>query len=130
MDSNELITTLIDKGFTRVKEWVRANFDVKGEFKGNEYKFEILPISKLDLVSIEWECNERPSGIQWTDADWYVYQIDDKNWIINIEQLKWKIALGSYRKVTGKILISLTEFQQDSIPLDKWVNNIKEGVNG
>jgi len=134
----EIAEVLRKKGFTNVKCWARADFDIKGEFEGADWKFEVkhdIMASKTGNVAIEWACRGKPSGLQWTEADRYVCRINDNDWVIKVDALRWKIAMAgdggrpAYRWVKGGdprsntelVLIPIEDFLIGATPLSEWI---------
>lgn len=59
-------------------------YDILAKIKGNDYKFEVkedFMSWKTGNVALEFECRGNPSGINSTEADFYVYKIHGKNGI-------------------------------------------------
>jgi len=80
-------------------------FDIKGKHKNREITFEIkwdIMSEETENVAIEYECRGKISGIDVTEADYWIYKI--KNDFYLIETIKIKQAIQNkiyFKKVIG-----------------------------
>ena len=69
----------------RILKFEHSNkYDILARIKGNDYTFEVkedFMTCKTGNVALEFECRGKPSGIQTSQADFYVYKIHGKNGI-------------------------------------------------
>jgi hypothetical protein len=57
-------------------------YDIFTVIKGKPYKFEVkedFTCKKTGNVGLEFECRGKPSGIQTSEADYYIYKIHTKD---------------------------------------------------
>lgn len=88
---------------------VEVNNDYRYDFKlarnGVERTYEVkndLMCGKTGNFALEYECRGKPSGIETTEADYWVYNLDDGVYMIPVDALKNLINSKSYfRMVTG-----------------------------
>jgi hypothetical protein len=88
---------------------VEFNDDKRYDFKitqGDKSKtYEVkrdLMCGQTGNFALEYECRGNPSGIVTTQADYWIYQLDDGFYLIGVERLKKLIDDAQYfRMVTG-----------------------------
>jgi hypothetical protein len=83
-------------------------YDILAKIKGVEYKFE----SKEDFIcettgniGLEFSCRNKPSGIQVSQADFYIYKAHTKKGIVfimhNTKTIKNMIARKEYFRIVN-----------------------------
>lgn len=76
----ELLKELYD---AKIIKFCNTNkYDILAEIKEKEYSFEIkedFMSWKTGNVALEFECRGKPSGIQISEASFYIYKIHEKN---------------------------------------------------
>lgn len=94
----------------RILKFEHSNkYDILARIKGTEYTFEIkedFMSWKTGNVALEFECRGKPSGINTTEADFYIYKIHGKNgvhfYLFKIENiLKMVSDKAWFRVVNG-----------------------------
>jgi hypothetical protein len=88
---------------------VEYNHDNRYDFKVKKGELEKTYEVKRDLMcgqtgnfALEYECRGKPSGIVTTQADYWIYQLDDGFYLISVTDLKNLIDEAKYfRMVTG-----------------------------
>lgn len=84
-----------------------SDYDLLIKKGATEIKYEIKAdrlAAKTGNLCIEYECNEKPSGISVSKADYYGYFVLGKNeecYIIPVHYLKILIESGDFRKLSG-----------------------------
>lgn len=80
------------------------DYDVKLKYKGEEFLYEVKAdklTDKTGNMCIEFECNNKPSGIVLTKSDYYAYFVigeETKLYIIPTRKIKRMIKHESYHK--------------------------------
>lgn len=96
-------------------------FDIKGKYKDKEITFEVkwdIMAEKTGNVAIEYESRGKMSGISVTQADYWIYKILSKFYLIKTEKIKEKIKRRSYyRDVTGGDKGSNTKMYLVKVPI-------------
>ena len=85
------------KNFKYINNCKTFHYDLKMGYNGNEYTYEIkTDVYKKDTgnLVIEFECRNKPSGINLTQADYFVYFYPflGEIWTIRCSELRKLIA--------------------------------------
>lgn len=117
---------LINSGFKFIKNHKGKEYDLLMSFKEKQVKYEI----KTDVypkdtgnIAIEFECRNKPSGINVTESDYFVtyFPMFKEIWNIKTDKLKHLIQENSFRQTeasgddgsnTKLYLINKKEFAQ------------------
>ena len=83
-------------------------YDILANIKGKDYKFEIkedFMTCKTGNVALEFECRGKPSGIQISEADFYIYKIHSGNgthfYLFKTSILKGMVAERKYFRIVN-----------------------------
>jgi hypothetical protein len=83
-------------------------YDILTMIKGKEYKFEIkedFMTCKTGNVALEFGCRGKPSGIQTSEADFYVYKIHGANgihfYLFKTSALKTMVSAREYFRIVN-----------------------------
>ena len=122
---------LISKGFIFISDNKDNKYDLLMSYKGNQLKYEIktdvLLSKKRDTgnLVVEFESRSKPSGINVTQADYYVYYIPKLKeiWNIKMDNLKLLIENNNFREVSGGDVGSNTKMYL--INREKFKNNFR-----
>jgi hypothetical protein len=85
-----------------------SEYDILARIKDNDYKFEVkedFMSWKTGNVALEFECRGKPSGIQTSEADFYVYKIHGANgthfYLFKTSALKKMVSEKEYFRVVS-----------------------------
>ena len=96
------------------------NFDIKGNYQNMEIRFEVkwdIMAAKTGNVAIEYESRSKPSGISVTQADYWIYKIQDEFYLIETIKIKEAISKGLFHRiVTGGDTGSFTRMYLVKVP--------------
>ena len=109
LQMNETIEKLQVRGFTNVKQWVKADYDIKGIYRGVVYTFDVWDTVTGDTITIDM------SNILESDATYIVYD----EWVIDMDKLKYKLAThnGRYPITNTTTTIPLNELLKGATKL-------------
>lgn len=116
---NDVGLILKYKGANTVSFNSDGDYDIMANFNGKVLTFEVKEDFKVGVtgnIAVEFESREKPSGIQTSKADYYIYALHMKNCIVEYimfktETLRKIIASHHYFKiVTGGDENSKTKF--------------------
>ncbi len=100
-----------------------SRYDIKTTLGHISRTYEVktdLLCGKTGNLALEYECRGKPSGITTTEADYWIYKLDDGFYRISTKELKNLIAVGKYsRMVTGGDKGSNTKMFLFKLPLMK-----------
>jgi len=78
---------------------------IKNKYKTYEIKTDVLCIPKRDTgnMFVEFNCRDKPSGIETTQADWFVtyFKFLNQVWFIKTQNLKNLINENKFRVITN-----------------------------
>jgi len=69
-------------------------FDILGEVNGKRFTVEVkedFTCERTGNVGVEFSCRGKPSGINTTKADYYIYKIHTKEFIVFVQYPVWKL---------------------------------------
>jgi len=107
---NEIALLLANKFRGRLIRFNNTNkYDIKMRIGSNDYTFEVkedFTCERTGNVGLEFECRGKPSGIEVTEADYYVYKIHTKDEGIKIymhktDTIKKMIKDGLYFRIVN-----------------------------
>jgi hypothetical protein len=85
-----------------------SEYDILARIKDTDYKFEVkedFMSWKTGNVALEFECRGKPSGIQTSEADFYVYKIHGTNgihfYLFRTSALKKMVSEKEYFRVVS-----------------------------
>lgn len=98
-------------------------YDIKltlgDKFQTYEVKTDLM-CGSTGNFALEYECRGKPSGIVTTEADYWIYKLDDGFYLISVERLKYLIDEAKYfRMVSGGDRGSNTKMFLFKLPLMK-----------
>jgi hypothetical protein len=98
-------------------------YDIKltigDKFRTYEIKTDLM-CGYTGNFALEYECRGKPSGIVTTEADYWIYKLDDGFYQISVERLKYLIDEAKYfRMVSGGDKGSHTKMFLFKLPLMK-----------
>lgn len=83
MTEQEVASILKKKYSAKIIEFGKTiEYDIIAEVNNKEYKFEVkedFTCQRTGNVGLEFECRGKPSGIQASKADFYIYKIHTKH---------------------------------------------------
>lgn len=98
-------------------------YDIKATIGEVSRTYEVktdLMCGQTGNFALEYECRGKPSGIVTTEADYWIYKLDDGFYMISVESLKNLIDEGKYfRMVSGGDRGSNTKMFLFKLPLMK-----------
>jgi hypothetical protein len=77
-------------------------YDVKVEMDNRTMTFEIkndMMSAKTGNIGVEFECRGKPSGINRSEAEFWVFKLKDGYWTINANKLKRLIDEEHYTRI-------------------------------
>lgn len=100
---------LIDKGYEFISENKDYRYDLLMSYKEREVTYEIKtdvyvsPEKDTGNLVVEYESRGKDSGINVTEADYYVYYMPKLNeiWNISMQDLRQLISDNNFKKVVG-----------------------------
>ena len=134
---------LLRNGHTHVNYYSLKSYDIRAINRAHnkvyyEVKTDMYEVYKgrTGNIFLEWRCSNKPSGLQTTSADWFVYYlpIDSEAWFAKPDTLRGLIKAGAFSPYYGagdgervfSYLLNRYEFRQHffihKIPTD--LNNI------
>jgi len=93
----------------RILKFENTNkYDILAKIKDKQYTFEVkedFTCERTGNVGLEFECRGKPSGIQTSQANYYIYKIHSKNgihfYLFNTATLKKMIAEKEYFRIVN-----------------------------
>lgn len=101
--SEEVVAEILENKYNAVilEHSNHGRYDIRAKIRGVEFTFEIkedFMCEKTGNVSLEFECRGKPSGIESTEADFFVYIIHKKDGTVEYVMFTTVHLLGKVEK--------------------------------